>query len=161
LAKNTDLVTEKMNMATKAFKENTALQKEFDIQSKSLSNKWQLFKNVIGETALIIGLKLMPTIKSVLDTVISLVSSINELTNNFKWRDLVNVATMGIFGGSKESDIFNRSSTPINANVSSEVRAILDGQINVSTSPNLVATGTQSKLSGMGGNIGLNMAGAM
>jgi TP901 family phage tail tape measure protein len=62
LSKNVGLLDEKLAMASKGFKENTALQAEFSAQVGTLDNQWQLFKNRIGVVAIALGEKLKPAI---------------------------------------------------------------------------------------------------
>lgn len=69
LAKNVDLLDEKLATAARGFTENTALSKEFNSASKSLSNQFQLFKNDINDMAIDLGEKLKPTIVAFFDVV--------------------------------------------------------------------------------------------
>lgn len=160
LAKNTDLVTQKMELAKKAFKENTALEKEFAIQSQSLSNKWVLFKNVIGETALIIGNALMPILKGTLTVMTSMVSGINSALKGFG-SFISLLASNPILNpiGVIKNTLFNNEPSK-NINTNNNVNATLNGSIDINA-PSGVIKGASSKVSGMKGNLGMNMAGAM
>lgn len=60
LTKNTGLLTEKMKTAGDAFKENTALNKEFASATSTLASKFQLTKNRVNDLAITIGERLAP-----------------------------------------------------------------------------------------------------
>jgi TP901 family phage tail tape measure protein len=79
LAKNVGLLDEKLQTASRGFKENTALNKEFNSASKSLANQFQLFKNDINDMAIDLGEKLKPTIVAFFDVVRS---GLDFLRNN-------------------------------------------------------------------------------
>ena len=81
LAKNVELLDEKMKTASDAFKENVALQTEFEAASKSLNNRWIDFKNTVTDLGITIGAKFKPLLVGVLDVFIW----IAEFLNNNPW----------------------------------------------------------------------------
>ena len=90
LAKNTDLLTEKMKQSAKAFKENIALEKEFSIQTKSLGTKFILLANNFRNLGRKFVLFIKPAIEAVIagfikmiNVVLMLGGSVRKLTNMF------------------------------------------------------------------------------
>lgn len=79
LAKNTDLLDEKLNQAAKAFKENTALEKEFAAASKTLNNEFQLMWNDLKDLAITVGAKVAPVLSKFFQVVRG---GLNFLRNN-------------------------------------------------------------------------------
>lgn len=69
LAKQSELMADKMDAASKAFKENIALEKEFAAASQTLDNKWQLLKNRFFAVGVQLGEKLKPTLLAVMEVV--------------------------------------------------------------------------------------------
>lgn len=66
LANNTKLVSDQMNVANKAFKENTALTKEAEQRFNTFDSQLQITKNVLSDIAITIGSKLLPKITPLL-----------------------------------------------------------------------------------------------
>lgn len=62
LSKNTELLSEKLNQAEKAFKDNTALEQEFAAASKTLNNQFQLMTNDLKDLAITVGARLAPVV---------------------------------------------------------------------------------------------------
>ena len=109
LAKNSQLVADKMDQASVAFAKNIALQKEFSIQSKSLANKWQMLKNTVFETALLFGSALAPILDGLLWALNNIFDSINAVIKSFNkvatitlspvvkaWRGTVNIGNEAV-----------------------------------------------------------------
>jgi len=63
LAKRPEVLAENLDRATKAFKENTALQKEFEVQTDSLGSEFKILANTFVSLLTIIGEQLAPTVK--------------------------------------------------------------------------------------------------
>jgi len=63
LAKRPEVLAENMERASKAFKENTALQKEFEIQTDSLGSELTILKNTFVSLLTLIGEDLAPVVK--------------------------------------------------------------------------------------------------
>jgi TP901 family phage tail tape measure protein len=66
LANNTALVTEQTELATKAYKENTALTKEAEQRFKTFDSQLQITKNVLTDIGITIGSKLLPKLTPLL-----------------------------------------------------------------------------------------------
>jgi TP901 family phage tail tape measure protein len=66
LANNTALVTDQMNVANTAFKENTALTKEAETRFNTFDSQLQITKNTLTDMAITIGSKLLPKITPLL-----------------------------------------------------------------------------------------------
>ena len=88
LAKNTDLLTQKMKQSAKAFKENTALEKEFAIQTRSLGTKFFLLFNNLRNLGRKFVLFIKPALEAMIsgfsntiDIVLALGGGIRTLTN--------------------------------------------------------------------------------
>lgn len=72
LAKNVDLLDEKIRTATNGFEENAALNQEFAAASKTLDNQFQLLRNTIFEFAVEIGQNFKPTLISIFEVIKSI-----------------------------------------------------------------------------------------
>ncbi len=66
LANNTKLVSDQMNVANKAFAENTALTKEAEQRFNTFDSQLQITKNTLTDMAITIGSKLLPKITPLL-----------------------------------------------------------------------------------------------
>lgn len=80
MAKSADVLTKSMGMAGKAFDENTALNKEFEQQTKTLNATIQMFQNRLGKTLRVIGDKLAPALSKVLGIVGDLMDAFAALS---------------------------------------------------------------------------------
>ena len=67
LVKNNDVLEQSLTRSNKAYKENSALNKEFGEQTKTTNAKIQKFKNALGALFITIGQKLAPAFKVLLD----------------------------------------------------------------------------------------------
>ncbi len=63
LAKSPEVLTENMDRASKAFRENTALQKEFQVQTESFNSEMINLTNTFTSLLRMIGESLAPTVK--------------------------------------------------------------------------------------------------
>jgi TP901 family phage tail tape measure protein len=66
LANNTKLVSDQMDVATGAFKDNTALTKEAEQRFKTFDSQLQITKNVLNDIGITIGSKLLPKLTPLL-----------------------------------------------------------------------------------------------
>ena len=66
LVKNNDVLEQSLTRSNKAYKENSALNKEFGEQTKTTNAKIQKFKNALGALFITIGQKLAQLLKSCL-----------------------------------------------------------------------------------------------
>lgn len=62
LAKNPEVLSENMDRASKAFQENTALQKEFEVQTKTLNSALTIIRNTFTSLLTMIGAELAPVV---------------------------------------------------------------------------------------------------
>ena len=153
LAKNTDLLTQKLAQSARAFKENTALEKEFAIQSTSLANKFTIllsrFQKVGKQLTTIFG----PGIQVTIDLISDLTTKLSTLLQ----------ATISLRAGEKarsriQADIFEMETQLAVREIQSNIK--LEGNININA-PAGVVKSVDAKVSGASaGNLGLNMAGA-
>ena len=88
MATKIDDVKRSMNLANKAFEENTALDQEFNAQKESLNNQMVLLKNNLTIFAVKLGNELMPIVKDLVQ---------NALIPFLKWATDFAKAHPGIF----------------------------------------------------------------
>lgn len=84
MAKSADVLTKSMGMAGKAFDENTALNKEFEQQTKTLNATIQMFQNRLGKTMRVIGDKVAPIFAKLLGLVGDLLDKFSGLSPEFQ-----------------------------------------------------------------------------
>lgn len=77
------LFNDAMEKGNKAFKENTALQREFNTFSDTTASKWELFKNKLSDVAIHIGEKLLPSVQNILDNAGPFIDGIKNMVDGF------------------------------------------------------------------------------
>ena len=87
MAGNTDLVTESLNIGTKAWEENTALTDEAKLRYETLISQLKILRNRFKDIILIIGKPLMDVFKDILDFIDPFVSKLEELAGAFEEMD--------------------------------------------------------------------------
>ena len=80
---SSDLVAKKIKQAGKAFKENTALQKEFSIQATSLNNKFVILMNNLRKFAKVSTIALQPFLEFAGGVFIAIIRSLTWLITTF------------------------------------------------------------------------------
>lgn len=63
LSKNPEVLAENMDRATKAFKDNVALEKEFAVQTDSLASEFKLLANTFTSVLRLVGKDLVPVVR--------------------------------------------------------------------------------------------------
>lgn len=84
-----DLVTESVNRSNTAYKENTALQEEFDRKAETTASQLSVTKNNIVEAARSIGETMLPSIKDASTTVANFAKGLSQMDDEQK-RAVVN-----------------------------------------------------------------------
>lgn len=84
-----DLVTESVNRSNTAYKENTALQEEFDRKAETTASQLSVTKNNIVEAARSIGETMLPSIKDASTTVADFAKGLSQMDGEQK-RAVVN-----------------------------------------------------------------------
>ena len=84
-----DLVTESVNRSNTAYKENTALQEEFDRKAETTASQLSVTKNNIVEAARSIGETMLPSIKDASTTVANFAKGLSQMSDEQK-RTVVN-----------------------------------------------------------------------
>lgn len=84
-----DLVTESVNRSNTAYKENTALQEEFDRKAETTASQLSVTKNNIVEAARSIGETMLPSIKDASTTVADFAKGLSQMDDEQK-RAVVN-----------------------------------------------------------------------
>lgn len=84
-----DLVTESVNRSNTAYKENTALQEEFDRKAETTASQLSVTKNNIVEAARSIGETMLPSIKDASTTVADFAKGLSQMSDEQK-RTVVN-----------------------------------------------------------------------
>lgn len=84
-----DLVTESVNRSNTAYKENTALQEEFDRKAETTASQLSVTKNNIIEAARSIGETMLPSIKDASTTVADFAKGLSQMDDEQK-RAVVN-----------------------------------------------------------------------
>ena len=84
-----DLVTESVNRSNTAYKENTALQEEFDRKAETTASQLSVTKNNIVEAARSIGETMLPSIKDASTTVADFAKGLSQMSDEQK-RAVVN-----------------------------------------------------------------------
>lgn len=84
LAKRVDVVNSALDRGSKAFRENTALQKEYDKQANSLENTMQRLQNVLDSVQREIGERLEPVIRAAVGAIEYLVELWEQTSDEFK-----------------------------------------------------------------------------
>lgn len=84
-----DLVTESVNRSNTAYKENTALQEEFDRKAETTASQLSVTKNNIVEAARSIGETMLPSIKDASTTVANFAKGLSQMSDEQK-RAVVN-----------------------------------------------------------------------
>lgn len=184
LANNSALVADKIKQAGSAFEENTALQKEFDVQSKSLGNRLILLGNKSKKFGKLFTLAFKQPIDDSVKSMGRLIDGMNEMLEfevnmrkSGEARDRIAFDTsMGfararglLIGSGAMEDIksklesnsigVNKARSSINAG--NQLNSVLEGNITVRA-----AQGTQveniniSTKGSMAANLGLSMGGA-
>lgn len=84
-----DLVTESVNRSNTAYKENTALQEEFNAKNETTASQMQIAKQNIIEAARGIGETMLPSIKDASTTVADFAKGLSQMSDEQK-RTVVN-----------------------------------------------------------------------
>ena len=79
-----DLVTESVNRSNTAYKENTALQEEFDRKAETTASQLSVTKNNIVEAARSIGETMLPSIKDASTTVADFAKGLSQMSDEQK-----------------------------------------------------------------------------
>lgn len=79
-----DLVTESVNRSNTAYKENTALQEEFDRKAETTASQLSVTKNNIVEAARSIGETMLPSIKDASTTVANFAKGLSQMDDEQK-----------------------------------------------------------------------------
>lgn len=79
-----DLVTESVNRSNTAYKENTALQEEFDRKAETTASQLSVTKNNIVEAARSIGETMLPSIKDASTTVANFAKGLSQMSDEQK-----------------------------------------------------------------------------
>ena len=79
-----DLVTESVNRSNTAYKENTALQEEFDRKAETTASQLSVTKNNIVEAARSIGETMLPSIKDASTTVADFAKGLSQMDDEQK-----------------------------------------------------------------------------
>ena len=79
-----DLVTESVNRSNTAYKENTALQEEFDRKAETTASQLSVTKNNIVEAARSIGETMLPSIKDASTTVANFAKGLSQMSDGQK-----------------------------------------------------------------------------
>lgn len=79
-----DLVTESVNRSNTAYKENTALQEEFDRKAETTASQLSVTKNNIIEAARSIGETMLPSIKDASTTVADFAKGLSQMSDEQK-----------------------------------------------------------------------------
>jgi len=149
LAKNSGLVNEKLAQSARAFRENIALQKEFDIQATSLANKLSLLLNNFAKIAKQVGIIFRPVMDVMIFelTMLSNILSI-VLDKIIKFTGLGGLET-------ESSKIRDAAAAEVAAQ---EVKSLtrFEGNLNINAPPGVVKD-MSTKVSGGVGNLGINM----
>ena len=100
-----DLVTESVNRSNTAYKENTALQEEFDRKAETTASQLSVTKNNIVEAARSIGETMLPSIKDASTTVANFAKGLSQMDDEQK-RAVVNTgATVIALGALSKVDV--------------------------------------------------------
>lgn len=154
LAKNTDLLTEKLAQAGDAFKKNTALEKEFAVQSQSLSNDFKILTNNLSKMGKLITLNIKPVLDATIGNLVKGIQTINTILGDRlslgKGEEVRQKIAMEI------EKMSSKSLTTINQKSSS---IELNGSIDINAPVGVVGS-VGSTVKGASGNLGVSMAGA-
>jgi len=154
LAKNTDLLNQKMAQSAVAFKENTALEKEFSIQSTSLANKTTLLGNRFKKMGKQLTIIFKPALESIIAVMSREIGFFSDLLTTQIALDAGEKARLQI-----EADITKMGLTQ-SAAVNKSSAGTINGKITVEALEGTAVKSIESKREGNNIDLGTNMLGA-
>ena len=96
---STDKLREALDLAKKAYEENTALTEEFEKKMKATASQLKLLRNVVVDVAITIGDVLIPRIKRAIEFIKPIIENIGQwVSKNQKLADIIIITTAAIGG---------------------------------------------------------------
>lgn len=169
LAKNSELVTKKLKQSEAAFKANIALEREFSVQSKSLSNDFQLIINNLSKAGKLFTIYIKPVLESVLSLLDRVTKGLNivlqskidkRAVDSLRERREAGIGRQSYspsdISAVARSIISERTSSPVGINTTSQ--SVLNGNITVRAEQGSSVQSAQMSTKGSSGNLGMSMA---